>query len=269
MSEDDTASILRFALDLADEADEISMRYYRGELGTEQKADGSLVTRADREVEEHLRARITERYPNHDILGEEQGFTAATESGEGAARWILDPIDGTHGFARDLPVWATLIALERGGQIEVGVASAPALGTRWWAGRGRGAYRADLHAKGRAGTRIAVSDVADIDDSQILYGSYGYTVDAWPGADGLLRLGWRSRGLGDFWAHCLVADGSAEVALEPICSPWDMAALIVIVEEAGGRMTDIDGKAAYDAGQAVTSNGRMHDEVLAVLFDGR
>lgn len=265
MSEDDTASLLRFALDLADEADAISMRYYRGELGTEAKADGSLVTKADREVEEQLRARITERYPEHDILGEEQGFTPSSEDGEASARWILDPIDGTHGFARDLPVWATLIALERGGRIEVGVASAPALGTRWWAGCGLGAYRGDLGTKGRAGERVGVSDITNLDAAQILYGSYALTVDSWAGADALLRRGWRSRDLGDFWAHCLVADGSAEVALEPICSPWDLAALIVIVEEAGGRMTDIQGLAVFDAGQCVTSNGRLHDEVLTTL----
>ena len=264
MTEDDTASVLRFALDLADEADAISMRYYRGDLGTEHKADGSLVTRADREVEEHLRTRITERFPEHDILGEEQGFTPSSE-GRGAARWILDPIDGTHGFARDLPVWATLIALERGGQIEVGVASAPGLGTRWWAGRGLGAYRGDLHAKGRAGERVHASGVANIEKSQILYSSYGSTVDAWRGADSLLRRGWRSRGLGDFWGHCLVADGSAEVMLEAVCSPWDMAALIVIVEEGGGRMTDIEENAVFDAGQAITSNGVLHDDVLEAL----
>lgn len=262
MSEDDTASLLRFALDLADEADAISKRYYRGELGTEAKADGSLVTKADREVEEHLRQRIAVEYPNHDILGEEQGFTPSG----GEARWILDPIDGTHGFARDLPVWATLIALERGGQVEVGVASAPALGTRWWAGRGLGAYRGDLSAKGRAGERIAVSTVANLEESQVLYGSYDLTVDTWPGADAVLRRGWRSRGLGDFWGHCLVAEGSAELMLEAICSPWDMAALIVIVEEAGGRMTDIEGDAVFDAGHSLTSNGRMHDEVLGMLM---
>ena len=264
MSEDDPASLLRFALDLADEADAISMRYYRGELGTEAKADGSLVTMADREVEEHLRRRIAEEYPEHAILGEEQGFTPASGPA-GDTRWILDPIDGTHGFARDLPVWATLIALERGGTIEIGVASAPALGTRWWAGRGLGAYRGDLATKGRAGERITVSAVEHLEESQVLYGSYDLTVDTWPGADAVLRRGWRSRGLGDFWGHCLVAEGSAEVMLEAICSPWDMAALIVIVEEAGGRMTDLDGNAVFDAGHSVTSNGRVHDEVLAAL----
>jgi histidinol-phosphatase len=273
VTEDETASILRFALGLADEADEISMRYYRGELGTEAKADGSLVTLADREVEAHLRQRIGERFPEHDILGEEQGFTPALSKavsggggGGGEARWILDPIDGTHGFARNLPVWATLIAFESGGQVEVGVASAPALGTRWWAGRRLGAYRGDLGVKGRAGTRIRASEVAELEGAQLLYGSYGLTIDAWPGADALLRSVWRSRGLGDFWGHCLVADGSAEAMLEATCSPWDLAALIVIVEEAGGRMTDDDGQAAYDAGRAITSNGRLHDAVLAALL---
>jgi histidinol-phosphatase len=110
-----------------------------------------------------------------------------------------------------------------------------------------------------------VSDVATIEDAQVLYGSYGLTVDAWRGTDALLRRAWRSRGLGDFWGHCLVAEGSAEAMLEAICSPWDLAALIVIVEEAGGRMTDIEGRAAFDAGHAVTSNGRLHDEVLGAL----
>jgi len=267
----DTGSLLRFALDLADEADQISMRYYRGKLGTEQKADGSLVTKADKAVEAHLRTRITEAYPDHDILGEEQGFTpsATAAAGTSTARWILDPIDGTHGFARDLPVWATLIALERDGTIEVGVASAPALGTRWWAARDLGAYRGDLHARGRAGERIAVSDITIIEEAHLLYGSYGLTLDAWPGADALLRRGWRTRGLGDFWAHCLVAEGSAELMLEAICSPWDMAALIVIVEEAGGRMTDLAGNAAFDAGQSITSNGHLHDAVLAALQESR
>jgi histidinol-phosphatase len=261
VTQPDTASLLQFALDLADEADEISMRYYRGELGTEQKLDGSLVTLADKQVEAHLRARIEERFPEHAILGEEEGLTR-----EGAsARWVLDPIDGTHGFARALPVWATLIALERDGVFEIGVASAPALGTRWWAARGFGAYRADLPALGHAGTRIHVSDVATIEKAQLLYGSYKLTVDSWPGTNALLRRAWRTRGLGDFWGHCLVADGSAEAMLEGTISPWDIAALIVIVEEAGGRLTDNNGVATIDAGHCITTNGALHDAVLQVL----
>jgi len=261
MNTDDTASLLQFALDLADEADEISMRYYRGELGTEQKRDGSLVTLADKEVEAHLRARIEARFPDHAILGEEEGLTR-----EGAsARWILDPIDGTHGFARDLPVWATLIALEREGTVELGVASAPALGTRWWAGRGLGAYRAELPAQGHAGTRIHVSNVATIEEAQLLYGSYTLTLDSWPGTDALFRRAWRTRGLGDFWGHCLVADGSAEAMLEGIISQWDIAALIVIVEEAGGRLTDNEGVATIDAGHCITTNGALHEAVLQAV----
>ena len=261
MTEPDTASLLQFALDLADEADEISMRYYRGELGTEHKLDGSLVTLADKEVEAHLRARIGERFPDHSILGEEQGLTEAG----GSARWVLDPIDGTHGFARALPIWATLIALERDGVFEIGVASAPALGTRWWAGRGLGAYRADLPARGHAGTRIHVSDVATIEKSQLLYGSYELTLDSWPGTDALFRRAWRTRGLGDFWGHCLVADGSAEAMLEGSISPWDIAGLLVIVEEAGGRLTDNAGTATIDAGHCITTNGALHDAVLRAL----
>ncbi|GMU39587.1 MAG: histidinol-phosphatase [Chloroflexota bacterium] len=264
---DSTAEILAFALELADEADRISMSYFRGDLGTEMKRDGSLVTRADRAVEAMLRERIAARFPAHAILGEEQGYSAGTEADAG--RWILDPIDGTHGFARGVPVWAALIAFERNGVVEVGVASAPALGTRWWAGRGLGAYRGDLPARGHAGTRIRVSEVATVAESHVLYGALRYVRRRWPvTAETVIQAAWRDRGYGDFWAHCLVADGTAEVMLEPEVTPWDLGALIVIVEEAGGRMTDGDGVAGIEHGYAITSNGRVHDEVLRMLRGG-
>lgn len=256
--------MLHFALDLADAADEISMRYYRSPVGIEQKTDGSLVTRADRDIEEYIGSQIAARYPQHDILGEEQGFKSSV-IGDGKTRWIIDPIDGTHGFARDLPVWATLIALEHDGTIEIGIASAPALGTRWWARRGLGAYRRNLNEDTKEMEQIQVSTITNIEEAQTLYGAYGLTVNAWQGADTVLRRSWRSRGLGDFWGHCLVAEGSAELMLEPICSSWDLAALFVIVEEAGGQMTDINGEADFDAGYAITSNGLVHKEVLQVL----
>lgn len=263
MSEPTTAEMLAFALDLADEADALTMRSYRGDAGIETKADGTLVTRADRDAETHLRARILERFPTHAILGEEQGYVAGAH---GAARWVLDPIDGTHNYARGIPVWATLIAFERDGELEIGVASAPALGTRWWAGRGLGAYRAPLPAVGHGGMRIHVSAIATIEQAQVLYGSYALTTRSWDGrADALLRRAWRQRGFGDFWSHCLVAEGSAEVMLEAEISPWDIAAIRVIVEEAGGRLTDIDGVPTIDAGHCITTNGALHDEVLAVL----
>lgn len=274
-SDPTTEEALAFALALADEADAITMRYYRGEMATRAKADGTLVTLADTETETALRLRIAERFPSHAVLGEEEGYAPgapSTGSGEAyrhAPRWVLDPVDGTHNFARSIPIWATLIAFERGGLFEVGVVSAPALGARWWAGRGLGAFREALPAPGRptAGAeRIHVSDRASVAEAQVLYGSYTLTLGAWGGrADGLLREAWRTRGLGDFWGHCLVAEGAAEVMLEGEISPWDIAAIVPIVEEAGGRLTDVEGTATVEAGHCITTNGVLHDAILRVL----
>jgi len=262
-SEIDVRGLLAFALELADEADRISMSFYRGELGTTEKADGSLVTRADKAVEARLRELIAERYPDHAILGEEQGYS---EGVVGAGRWIVDPIDGTHGFARNLPVWACLIAFECEGVVQVGVASAPALGTRWWAGRGLGAYRGQiLGGVGHAGERIRVSQVGTIAESHVLNGGMKYALRRWPNAQAVNDLAWRERGYGDFWAHCLVAEGAAEAMFEYGPSAWDLAALIVIVEEAGGRLTDDEGRSGIDQGHAVTSNGLVHEELLGLL----
>jgi histidinol-phosphatase len=261
-----TVDLLSFALELADAADAVTMRHYRGPNTARRKADGTLVTAADTEAEALLRARIADRFPDHAILGEEEGLSQP--AGASGSRWIVDPIDGTHNFARGVPVWATLVACEVDGRPEVGVASAPALGTRWWAGRGLGAYRGEI-GKGGAGERIHVSERASIADAQVLYGSYRLTLDAWDGrAEELLRASWRQRGFGDFWAHCLVAEGAAEVMLEGQIAPYDIAALMVIGEEAGGRMTDIEGVARIDAGHCITSNGVLHDEVLRTLRGG-
>jgi histidinol-phosphatase len=260
-----TTAILDFALAMAREADALSMSYYRGELGTEAKQDGTLVTLADHAVEELLRTRIGERFPEHSILGEEQGYSPGAA---GAARWILDPIDGTHGFARGLPIWATLIALERDGEIEVGVVSAPALGMRWWAGRGLGAWRASALGDSSP-ERIHVSSIDRIEDMQLLYGAHWRTENRWPhGLRVLLERTWRTRGIGDFWQHCLVAEGAAEAALEGDISPWDIAPLQVIIEEAGGRLTGGEGERSIDVPCCVTSNGVLHDELLRVLRSG-
>lgn len=261
-----TADLLAFALDLADEADRLSMSFYRGDLGTEAKADGTLVTRADRAVEAMLRERIAARFPAHSILGEEQGFSSGQP---GEARWILDPIDGTHSFARGVPVWATLIACERDGTIEVGVASAPALVTRWWAGRGLGAWRATPTVRGGAPERIAVSAIGELTQAQVLYGSRRLCLERWGERFEALLAAWRTRGYGDFWGHCLVAEGAAEVMLEGDISPWDIAALQVIVEEAGGRLTDGAGVRTIDAGYSITSNAAIHETVLRVLDPSR
>ena len=258
-----TTDLLGFALDLADEADRIAMSYYRGDIGTQQKPDGTLVTLADRAVEQFLRDAIGRAFPTHGILGEEQGYTAGQP---GEARWILDPIDGTHGFTRGIPIWATLIACERDGNIEVGVASAPAMGSRWWAGRGLGSWRGSITVRDGAPERNAVSTIDTIEEAQVLYGSHHLCLERWPSTfEPLLMRAWRTRGFGDFWSHCLVAEGAAEVMLEGHISPWDIAALQVIVEEAGGHLTDGAGARTIDAGYSITSNAALHTEWLRVL----
>jgi histidinol-phosphatase len=266
MIEMSVSRVLSFALELADAADRITMRYFRGDVGARQKADRSLVTRADIEVEAELRRRILERFPDHTILGEEEGYRQGSNR---SARWLLDPVDGTNSFARGIPIWGTLIAFEHDGSSVVGVASAPALGTRWWAGRGLGAWRAPLPGRGAGaadGVRIHVSDIARVEDAQVLHGSIRLGLDRWNGPlVDLLRSAWRARSFADFWGHCLVAEGSAEVMIEPHVNPWDLAALIVIVEEAGGRLTDLDGRPTIEAGHCVTSNGALHEEVLRRL----
>ena len=261
-----TAELLAFALSLADAADAIAMRDYRTDHAVERKDDGTFVTPADREIEALLHERIAEAYPGHAVLGEEQGADGAADA---ETRWIIDPIDGTHNYMRGVPIWATLIACERAGAIEVGVVSAPALGTRWWAGRGLGAYRGATDRRaGGAGERIHVSDVATVAEAQVLVGELVATLERWPGARALLADAWRVRAPGDFWGFCLVAEGAAEVMLEGVdLHPWDIAALVPIVEEAGGRLTDAEGGALQGAGPVVASNGRLHDAVMRRLTD--
>jgi histidinol-phosphatase len=262
-----TAELLAFALELADAADAVTLPAFRGGGEVWRKQDGSLVTEADEAAERELRRRIEARFPGHAVLGEEQGLAGGREA---PARWILDPIDGTHSFARGIPAWGTLIACERAGVVEVGVASAPALGTRWWAGRGLGAYRGRLPDGRRgsgAGERIHVSAVDRVEEAQILFGSFREANRAWGIAlTGLLEASWRQRSFGDFWGHCLVADGSAELMLDPpSMNAWDIAALLPIVEEAGGRITDVEGVARLDADHLISSNGALHEQALRVL----
>lgn len=262
VSATDPAELLRFALELADLADGYTLPRFRAGLVAERKSDETLVTAADRGAEALLRERIAARFPSHAVLGEEAGFDPG--SGD-VPRWLLDPIDGTHNYVRGIPVWATLIACEVDGVVVAGVASAPALDTRWWAGRGLGAYRGTCARTG-AGERIHVTETARLDQAQVLYGGYGYVADRWgAAATGLLGEAWRTRGLGDFWQHCLVAEGAAEVALEGAANAWDLAALIPIVEEAGGRLTDGGGATDPDAGYCITTNGALHEAVLARL----
>jgi histidinol-phosphatase len=255
----DTDQLLALALELADEADHTTMARFRAsDLHVETKPDLTPVTEADRAVERALRDRLA-RYPGHVVLGEEFGF----DPGDGSAeyRWIIDPIDGTKSYVRGVPIWATLVGVERAGELVVGVASAPALGMRWWAGRGTGAFR--------DGERISVSSVGALDDAQI---SFAWDTSERFYADGigdkLVALShrcWRTRGIGDFWQHLLVAEGSFDIAIDPIVGAWDIAALIPIVEEAGGRWSDVGGETGIEATSFVCTNGRLHDAVLASL----
>ena len=230
-------------------------RFRDRELGVVTKPDLTPVTEVDRAVERALGDRIAAARPDHAVVWEEFGDqrTGATW------RWILDPIDGTKNYVRGIPVWATCIALQREDEVMAGVVSAPALGRRWWAARGRGAF-AD-------GDPIRVSAVGDVADAQLSYDSV-MSFEAYGLGDAFLDLArrcWRTRGLGDFWSHVLVAEGAVDIAAEPEVSVWDVAAIQVIVEEAGGRFTDLSGWARPDGGSAVSTNGILHDEVLAAL----
>ena len=236
---------LAFALKLADLADSLSLPRFRAlDLRVDTKADLTPVTDADRAVERALRERIAAERPEDGVLGEEEG-----DSG-GPVRWILDPIDGTRNFSRGIPVWATLIALERDGEIVCGVVSAPPLGRRWWAARGEGAFV--------DGARIGVSSVASLGDA-VLSATYASDLAV------LEPRAWHARGFGDFWQHMLVAEGAIEAALDWTSKPWDLAPLGIMVEEAGGRSTNARGERTIYTGQLVSTNGKIHDEVLAIL----
>ena len=256
-----TEADLQLALRLADRADRITRSAFRrGDLHVETKADRTPVSEADRAVEADIRAALGIERPGDRVVGEEFGDT-----GDGPRRWIIDPIDGTKNFVRRIPVWATLLALEVDGQVTVGVVSAPALGRRWWAGRGEGAWAADLPA-GEAG-RLRVSRVADLAHAHLS----GNALSSWNGPAGpqpyvdLALRCYADRNLGDFWSHMLVAEGACDIGIDPIVSLWDLAALQVIVEEAGGRFTDFAGQARPDGGSALSTNGLLHDAALEVL----
>lgn len=249
---------LDFALASADLADALALQGLRQDLTVEAKVDGSFVTDVDRAIETALRARLRERFPDHDIVGEEYGSAV----GSSATRWYLDPIDGTHNYMRGVPLFGMLLAVERDGEIQVGVISAPALGQRWWASRGEGAWTS---GGGRPEKRrLHVSDRTDLGEAQVLFRSvtdmHASRVAA--GFDALLPTVWRERGFGDFWGYALVAEGAAEAMMERDLGSWDLAAPWIVVEEAGGRITDFDGRRSFDAGEGLATNGVLHDVLL-------
>jgi histidinol-phosphatase len=238
------SSDLQLALRLANAADAISLPLFGTGLTVERKPDLTPVTEADRAVEAELRRLLAEERPADGVLGEEHGVT-----GGGRRRWIVDPIDGTRNYSRTIPVWATLVALEEEGSLRVGVVSAPALGRRWWAERGEGAF-----ADGRP---IHVSAVERVQDAVIC-------ISPEDGVPEVIERAWHVRGFGDFWAHMLVAEGAVDGAFDAIgVNEWDLAAVLVIVEEAGGRLTDYSGAARADGRTALSSNALLHDELLS------
>src|SRR5918994_160428 len=237
---------LELARRLADAADVVSLPRFRSGLAIETKPDLTPVTEADRAVEVELRRILADERPGDAILGEEHGAT-----GSGSRRWILDPIDGTRNYARGIPVWATLIALEEDGVVQLGMVSAPALSRRWWAERGSGAF-AD-------GAQVHVSAVSRIEDSVL---SFAIENDL----PAIAKRAWHTRGLGDFWPYMLVAEGAVDGAVDAIgVNVWDVAAMKVVVEEAGGRVSDRQGEPPIDSRSGVASNGLIHDELLAAL----
>jgi histidinol-phosphatase len=242
---------LAFAERMADRAAEIAMGYFRGRFDVRLKADRSPVTDADLAVEEMFRTEVAVVFPSDAVVGEEQG------SGSGDRRWVIDPIDGTKNFADGVPIWATLIALQVQGRGVLGIASAPALGERYAAARGQGATC--------NGSKIGVAS-RHLADSFFVYSSADEWMSKRRGAfEALLTRTRRNRGFGDFWGHMLVATGSADIMAEPSLRIWDWAALQVIVEEAGGRMTTFEGEPLSDGSSAVTTSSAVHAEVVEVL----
>ncbi|MDQ2796259.1 MAG: histidinol-phosphatase [Actinomycetota bacterium] len=249
---------LRLAHVLADAVERVTMTRFRAEdLIVESKPDLTPVTDADRAAEEHIRAQLKRTRPRDAVEGEEFDTT-----GHGPRRWVIDPIDGTKNFVRGVPVWATLIALVDDGHPVVRLVSAPALGRRWWAAQGSGAWsgRSLTSAK-----RIGVSRVSSLQDASVSYAS----IASWRKVErrqeflDLTESCWRARAYGDFWSYMLVAEGAVDIAAEPELQIYDMAALVPIVTEAGGRFTSLDGRDGCWGGNAVATNGLLHDEVLA------
>ena len=251
---------LRLAHVLADAVERITMARFRAEdLVVESKPDLTLVSDADRSAEELVRSQLKRTRPRDAVEGEEFETT-----GHGPRRWVIDPIDGTHNFVRGVPAWATLISLVDEGQPVLGLVAAPALGRRWWAATGSGAW------SGRsltAAKRIRVSRVPRIEDASLSYSS----LSGWRALDrhqqflDLTDECWRTRAYGDFWSYMLVAEGAVDIAAEPDLAVHDMAALVPIVTEAGGRFTSLDGTVGPWGGNALATNGLLHNELLERL----
>jgi len=245
---------LAAAIAAAKTAGEIAMKYYRAGVEVTIKPDATPVTQADREAEQAITAILRRAFPDYGFLGEEFGELGPTET-----RWIIDPIDGTKNFVRHIPIWAVLIALEEKGEVTTGVVLNPVTGELFWARKGDGAFA--------NGERIRVSACDRMKDATVLHADLRDLRET-PHWDGFLRLsdaGYRTRGFGDYYGYGLVAQGRAEVYVEVDLKPWDVAPVKILVEEAGGRLTDFAGRPTIYAGTVLATNGRLHAEALALL----
>ena len=249
---------LNLALELADIADGITMLRYRSpNLEVETKADSTPVSESDKRAELALRDRLGDVRPDDKVIGEE--FGGVELSGSPGRAWVIDPIDGTKSYVRGMDTWTTLIALLEDGEVKLGVVTMPALGKRWWAVRGQGAF-----ADGR---RIHVSNIAELGSAQFLWSG----IEEWDAIGGfqkvvdLGRRCGRTRGVGDAWQYMLVAEGAAEIATDPEATLWDLAAVSIVVEEAGGSFTGLDGAPGANAGSGLATNGSLHAAALAAL----
>ena len=251
---------VRLAHVLADNADALTMaRWKAQDLQVSAKPDLTEVTDADLAVEDALRATLKRARPRDAVHGEER-----QDTGHGPRRWIIDPIDGTRNFVRGVPVWATLIGLMDGDDVVVGMVSAPALQRRWWGSLGGGAFTGKTLA---SASRLQVSGVDAVENASLSYSSIGGWVSSGRGQEfvDLMREAWRTRAYGDFWSYMLVAEGAVDIACEPDLALHDMAALDVIVREAGGRFTNLDGVPGPVGPGALATNGRLHDLVVQRL----
>jgi histidinol-phosphatase len=261
-------SFLDLALKICDEADAVSLEFFRAGVTARRKVDQSFVTDADLRVETLARQRIGAAFPGHGIVGEEFGADEERPSG---VRWYVDPIDATHNFMRGIPVFATLLAVEDAAGMAAAAVSAPAIGARWHAVRGGGAWRQDTF-RGKvlpdeAPRRLAVSSIERLEDAQIVTSS-GVELVLDPTVPGFVRTAgraWRERGFGDFWGYTLVAEGAAEAMIEIGMHAWDLAPMQLLIDEAGGRLTDLQGVRTIHGAGAIASNGRFHDQLVREL----
>ena len=255
MSDAQHAAWLTAAHELADLADARTMASFRGHLDVRTQEDGTWVTEVDEAVERELRAAIRDRFPEHAVLGEEDGLDGPPD----APRWVLDPIDGTTNFVKGNPIFATLIGLQVAGTEVLGVVSAPALTTRFDGVTG-GRARQD-------GRTIHVSEITTLTQAEVSFGGLSYFLQRGQGSgvELLAEATARQRGYGDFWQHCLVAAGSTDIAVDAEVSLWDLAAVKAVVEAAGGRFTDLAGNATADGGSGLSTNGHLHEQVLGLL----